>query len=306
MASPLEYADRHAWANTPPGTTPIARRSPMRVARSVLVFTALAIHLTGCGKGAGSLTIQLPEDAQMWRWQVVKAGSPDKVVQSVTDGMRTVAVAPGNYQVTLQPEQHFSGQVIWPQTIRVKRNQQAVVAVQSGINLQVPENTQLWRWQIVRAGAPDEVVQWTTSQLRTLLVPPGEYQLTLHQDQHFTGRIVWPTPVRVEKDQTAVAALQSGVKITVRAKAKIWRWQIVRAGAADEVVQWTTSGARTLLVPPGEYQVVVQPEQHKPLTVVWPPTESLVVSDGQVAQATIDLLTPDNTETSGSDAQPSG
>ena len=58
-------------------------------------------------------------------------------------------------------------------------------------------------------------------------------------------------------------------------------WQVVRAGAVDEVVQWTTSGARTLLVPPGDYQVVVQPEQHKPLTVVWPPTESLVVSDGQ-------------------------
>lgn len=114
MAGPLEYATRHARADTPPGITPTARRSPMRVARAVLVCIALAIPLTGCGKGAGSLTIQLPEHAQLWRWQVVKAGAPDQVVQSVTDGARTVTVPPGNYQVTIQPDQHFSGQVVWP------------------------------------------------------------------------------------------------------------------------------------------------------------------------------------------------
>jgi hypothetical protein len=279
----------------------------MRVVRSVLVLTALAIHLTGCGNGQpSSLTLQLPEHAQVWRWEIVKAGSPDEVVQSVTDGTRTVEVPPGNYQVAIQQNQHFSGRVVWPQTIRIKRNQQEVVSVQSGISLQVPENTRLWRWQIVTAGSPEEVVQWTTSPtgsssiLQTLLIPPGEYQVTIQPDQHFSGRVVWPTPVRVENDQPAVAALQSGVKLTVRAKAKIWRWQVVRAGAPDEIVQWTTSSARTLLVPPGEYQVVVQPEQHNPVTVVWPQAEPLVVSDGQIAQATLDLRAANNTEASGS------
>jgi hypothetical protein len=355
----------------------------MRVARSVLVFIALAIHLTGCGKGpsqASSLTIQLPEQAQMWRWQVVKAGSPDEIVQSVTDGARTVTVSPGNYQVTIQPDQHFSGRLVWPQTIRVKRNQKAAVSIQSGITLQVPENTPLWRWQVVQANAPDKVVQWATSGLNTLLIPPGDYQLIIQQDQYFSGpvvwpqtvpvapnqpslvalesgialqlpentplwrwqvvqanapdkvvqwatsglntllippgdyqliiqqdqyfsgRLVWPTPVHVEKDQPAVADLQSGVKLSVRAKSKIWRWQVVQAGAPDEVVQWTTSAARTLLVPPGEYQIIVQPDQYKPGTVVWPQTESLVVSDGQIAPATLDLLAANNTEASGSAA----
>jgi hypothetical protein len=68
---------------------------------------------------------------------------------------------------------------------------------------------------------------------------------------------------------------------------------VVRASAPDEVVQWTTSSARTLLVPPGEYQIVIQPEQYKSATVVWPQTESLVVSDGQITQTTIDLLAAD-------------
>ena len=121
--------------------------------------------------------------------------------------------------------------------------------------------------------------------------------MTTQPDQHYSGRVVWPTPMRVEETQQAIAALQSGVQLSVPAQAKIWRWKIVKAQGSQEVVQWTTSDARTLLVPPGEYQIVVQPEQHKEATVVWPQAGSLVVSDGQIAQAALDALAGDNTGT---------
>jgi hypothetical protein len=67
--------------------------------------------------------------------------------------------------------------------------------------------------------------------------------------------------------------------------ARVDRWQVVNAGAPEEVVQWARREERTLIVPPGDYRVVVQPDEHKPEKQVWPDTGVLKVSAGRIVQA---------------------
>jgi hypothetical protein len=235
--------------------------------RPLLLLAVLA--LSGCGGAGGpsSIAIEAPEQAAIWKWQVVKAGAPDQVVAE-TESARSLEVPPGTYQLAVLPDEHQAGRAVWPEPIRVKRGQRVAVKL-GGIALDVPANAPLWRWQIVKAGAPEEVAQWTTSAQRTLLVPPGEYQLTTQETEHDHGRVVWPETIRVGHD-VAAAALRSGVALELPHGVSLWKWELVRPDAPDEPVAWTRARDLTLLAPPGEYLVAIQEDEHDTGRVIWP------------------------------------
>src|SRR5205085_7776778 len=132
------------------------------------------------------------------RWDVVQAGQPKQIVQWHEGENRVMVVPPGKYQVVLQPFRFSGQQVVWPQELEVKEDQQTPVRVGSFIKLEMPKEAgPLYRWDVVQAGQPEQVVQWHEGQNRVMAVPPGKYQVVL-QPFRFTGeQLLWPQELEV-------------------------------------------------------------------------------------------------------------
>src|SRR5437870_11312285 len=73
----------------------------------------------------------------------------------------------------------------------------------------------LWRWQVVRYGTPDQVVQWQDGDQRVMVVPPGEYQVTMQPVYGASERVVWPQNVRIVPGQQVTFRLDSGGRMIV-------------------------------------------------------------------------------------------
>src|SRR5438094_6584104 len=83
----------------------------------------------------------------------------------------------------------------------------------------------LWRWQVVRYGTPDQVVQWQDGDQRVMVVPPGEYQVTMQPVYGASERVVWP------RSEGHTSGLQLPYELVCRLRLEmqqgmgpLWRW----------------------------------------------------------------------------------
>src|SRR5438552_17744933 len=114
-------------------------------------------------------------------------------------------------------------------------------------------------------------MQWQGGQQRVMVLPPGEYQVTMQPVYGASERVVWPQKVRIEPGQQVTFKLQSGVLLPYTPLFRsIWRWSAVEPGNPSRVIQWQNGQHPLMALPPGEYQVTMQPVYGASERVVWP------------------------------------
>src|SRR5438093_606581 len=101
-----------------------------------------------------------------------------------------MVVPPGEYQVTVQPDYNDRQRVERPERMGP-----------------------LWRGQVVKYGSVDKVVQWQNGDQRTMVVPPGTYQVSTLSLHDALPSLVWPQKVRIEPGQVVTFRLDSGIRM---------------------------------------------------------------------------------------------
>jgi hypothetical protein len=120
-----------------------------------------------------------------------------------------------------------------------------------------------------------------------MVVPPGEYQVAMQPIQYYSQPIVWPQKVQVQPGQQATFKLDSGVRLEMAQEmGPLWQWWLVRPGKPDQAVQRQNGDQRMMVVPPGEYQVAMQPTLSYSQPVMWP--QKIQVQPGQQATFKLD------------------
>jgi hypothetical protein len=138
-------------------------------------------------------------------------------------------------------------------------NRLVALTIDSSLRLEIPQQLGTpWRWEVARSEKPDQVIQWHSGDQRTMIVPPGEYQLSLNQFSSEAQWVRWPKTIEVRDKQQVIANLDSDIQLNVPGIQALWRWSVPIAGIPDQIVQWLNGETRLMLVPPGEYQVEIQ------------------------------------------------
>ncbi len=231
-----------------------------------------------------TVLLDMPKDAPLGRWELVRFGKPNEVIQWQLPSFRTMVIPPGDYQVATLPMEQYSRRLVWPDKVRVEPGQHTTVKLDSAVLLDMANDAPLARWELVRFGKPDEVIQWQLHSFRTMVVPPGEYQVATLAMEQYSQRLVWPDKVRVQPGQQSTARLDSGVRLEMPKDASLARWQLVRLGKPEEVIQWQLGTFRTMVVPPGEYQLDVKADESGPWKTV---ADSVAVRQGHVTEVRV-------------------
>jgi PKD repeat protein len=229
-----------------------------------------------------ALRITKPKSAgPLFRWEVVKADKPNEVVQWQYAAHPLMLVPPGEYLVAVKPTQYNSERLVWPAKVTVKDGEPTVVKLESAITLDMPEAVgPLYRWEVVETGKPERVVQWHLADVRSMLVPPGEYLVTVKPTQYNSERLVWPAKFTVKEGEPTVVKLGSSIKIEVpNSVGPLHSWEIVRPDKPDQAIQRHLGDVRYTLAPPGEYLLAIKPTQYDSERLVWP--AKVAVKDGE-------------------------
>jgi hypothetical protein len=110
----------------------------------------------------------------------------------------TMLVPPGEYQVVIQPSQHYSSRLVWPETIEVGEGGLKTARLDSGVRIiaSVGAGSKLdLRLLDAETG---EMVQWTRGSVPfLLLVPAGTYIVETRSPDRGEWRVL-AEGVRVE------------------------------------------------------------------------------------------------------------
>jgi hypothetical protein len=71
----------------------------------------------------------------------------------------------------------------------------------------------LWQWWLVSLSKPDQAVQRQNGDQRTMVVPPGEYQVAMQPSEYNSQPVVWPQKIQVQVGQQATFKVSSGVRM---------------------------------------------------------------------------------------------
>ena len=219
--------------------------------------------------------IELAKEAgPLYSWSVVRPDKPDEAVQWQYGDQTAMLVPPGEYHVAVQPTQFNSKRLVWQSKVRVGKGEHQTVKLTSGVTLEMPKEAgPLYAWDVAPADKPEERLQLQRGDHRSMLLPPGEYQVAVQALQFGSGRLVWPTPLTVKEGQFAAAKLGSSVRLDLPKDAQLYRWELVRAGKPDKPdkpLQFQPGDQRAMLAPPGTYQVAIQPTQFGSERLHWP------------------------------------
>lgn len=208
----------------------------------------------------------------LFEWRVFRPGKPDVIVQWHRGEHRVMLLPPGEYQMAVLPVQYHSELLVWPQTITVRDGQFTSVKLDSAVELDMPaEAGPLYSWEAVRPDKPDKPLQWHRSSQRTMLLPPGNYQIAVLPVQYHSLRLVWPEKIVVKAGEKTTVQLAGGIELDMPKEAgPLYSWEAVRPDKPDQPLQWHRGDQRTMLVPPGEYQIAVLPVQYHSQRLVWP------------------------------------
>jgi hypothetical protein len=133
---------------------------------------------------------------------------------------------------------------------------------------------------VVRPDNPSQVIHWRGGDHRSMMLPPGQYQLQIRESSDEGDWVRWPDPMQVQAGQQAIAMIDSAIRLSVPVAQPVWRWSVSSASAPDKVIQWLAGGNRLMLLPPGIYQVQIQ-QQNGDRHVV---AANVTLSRGQIAE----------------------
>jgi hypothetical protein len=222
-----------------------------------------------------------PDLGTPWRWRVIHPDNPDQVVQWRTGEHRSMLLPPGEYQVQLRDSSDEGDWVAWPQKIQVQSGQQAAFSIDTGLQLNVAQALGTpWRWRVIHPDNPSQVIHWRTGDHRSMIVPPGPYQIEIRQSSSEGDWVRWPDPVQVQSAQYATATVDSAIRLSIPAGQPLWRWSISATSAPDKVIQWLGGNNRQMLLPPGTYQVQIQQENGDRHVV----SRNITLCHGQIAE----------------------
>jgi hypothetical protein len=182
----------------------------------------------------------------------------------------------GRYRVALTRFYNEGKEVTFPQVIEHREDEPLQTSLRTALEIVTdPAAGRLWRWEVVRADAPDAVVQWHFGSHPVMLLPPGDYRVALRPTtrDETSQRLVWPKAIALKENEHAVLQLDSGLTLALPADADLWAWKAARADSPGKALQWHRADRATMLLPPGEYQATLLPTQFehqggKPM--VWP------------------------------------
>src|ERR1700682_5450209 len=215
-------------------------------------------------KLASGIRIEVPQEVGgVARWEVMKSGKPEQVLQWHRSDRLVTPLPPGEYQVAVKPDEYYSERLVWPQKIVVQPDQVVALKLSSGVRIEVPQEVGgIARWEVMKFGKPDQVLQWHRNDRLVTPLPPGEYQLALKPDEYYSQRLAWPQKIVVQPDQVVALKLSSGVRIEVPQEVGgIARWDVVKFGKPDQVLQWHRNDRLVTPLPPGEYQLALKPDE---------------------------------------------
>ncbi len=245
-----------------------------------------------------TFTIELPGKLRtpIFKWDVVKAGKPDEVVQTQYGWQPVMLVPPGEYQVavtvlgTSEKDQRF----LWPTVVKIAQDEHVVLNLDSGIILEAPRWAgPLWRWdrvpdakgkgtttvgvgpvfrwEVTPASKSDEIVRWHYGTSPVMLLPPGEYRVAIKPTYLENRRLLWPQVLKVEAGAATVLSLDSGLRVELPSQASEgYRWYAANAHKPGEVLMLQDPRHEEMLLPPGKYRVGIQPIADKGETLLWP------------------------------------
>ena len=221
-----------------------------------------------------------------WRWEVIKVGRPEEVVQAQDAAHATISLPPGEYQVATKPTQFDSLRVLWPQKLEVQTGQPVTLKLDSGVRFDVaPDLGPLWQWWLVRPEKPDQALQRQNGDQRLMLVPPGEYRVTTQPTQFDSQPVLWPQKIQVKLGQPVTFKASSGVRMIGPPGAGTgFEFQFLndqKKTAQSGPQTWNTQA-----LPPGTYTLQMRRQFGEWKTVV----ESIHVGDGQITEAHIAQL----------------
>jgi hypothetical protein len=208
--------------------------------------------------------------AKLVRWSAARADDPANTVQSQGGAHPFMALPAGDYQVTIQPSQYEGQGVVWPERVHVGPDAPVSLRLDSAVHLEVPQQLAQLRWSLVQAGKPEQVVQWQNGTQGSLLIPPGDYQVMTEQSIYEGQPVVWPQKMHVAPGQQLSVKLDSTVHLEVPQEVAQLRWHLVQPGKPKQVVQWQNGTQGSLLIPPGDYQVMTEQSLYEGQPIVWP------------------------------------
>jgi hypothetical protein len=140
-------------------------------------------------KLASTVRLELPQGAELHRWEVVRADKLDQRVQWQLGDQKVMLVPPGEYRVAVQPVQYTSARLLWPAKVQVAEGKQAVLSMASGIQLAGPKGAgakapdPAFGFRIIAAGGT-EAVQYGSGTWAPQLVPPGTYKVEVRANDN--------------------------------------------------------------------------------------------------------------------------
>jgi hypothetical protein len=241
----------------------------------------------GMPKVPTELTVKLFDENTVPSSYRVLHGFSERMISKVENGQQFGPLPTGMYRLAVKPFPYEGQEVLFSDIIQHQAGVPQTVQLSSGIKLDAQSAGNIWQWSVVDPANPARIIQWQSGQHPLMALPPGEYQAAMQPDPYNSQRVVWPQKVQVQPGQQVTFKLDSGVRLEMpQQMGPLWRWQLVSFGKPDQVVQWQSGDLRAMVVPPGEYQVAMQPDPYNSQRVVWP--QKIQAQAGQTATFTLD------------------
>jgi hypothetical protein len=217
----------------------------------------------------------------LYRWQVSKDDTPEEIVQWHHAEHDVMILPPGSYQVRIQPIQYASEHVAWGNAVTVQPGELTTLRLDSTIQLDWTEASgPLYSWSVASVDKPKERLQWQHGNQRTMLVPPGTYQVKTYPYQYASEELAWAEPVLVKPGEQSRLRVDSSIRLDwPEESGPLYSWSVASVDKPEERLQWHYGERRTMAVPPGRYQVTAYPIQYASDYLVWP--EAVTVTAGQ-------------------------
>jgi len=106
-------------------------------------------------------------------------------------------------------------------------------------------------------------------------IPTGSYRLALRRFQYEGHEVAYPTPIQHERGQHQEVSLSTAIVLANDdGFAPVSSWEAVLADHSDQVIQSQSGQCAVMLLPPGDYRVILHPSAYDNGSgrLVWPET----------------------------------
>jgi len=178
----------------------------------------------------------------------------------------------------------------WPEPPEIGQlevlEQQTLAQLQKGVRLEMAQNMgPLWQWWLVSLSKPDQAVQRQNGDQRTMVVPPGEYQVAMQPTEYNSQPVVWPQKIQVQVGQQATFKVSSGVRMIGPSGASPdFEFQFLND--KKQIAQTGRQTWSTQVLPPGTYSLQIEHQFGQWRTVA----EQVQVIEGQITEVRISEL----------------